>query len=804
MTSMLPLTTDLIRAFGWTLLHSFWQAFCVYACLRVVLKLWPMASSAIKYHLSFLSLAGISAWFAYTFWNQLSVIKAERVVEQMTVTFGTGNVQSLMTALPQEASGLQMMLPGMETYFPLIVAAYAIGVGVMTVKLCIDLVQLRQMKRQDVLPMDNTWKEHLVKLAGSMGVSRKVELFISKHLQVPVMIGFIRPVILLPAAMVSNLSTDQLEAILLHELAHIKRNDYLLNIFQSVVETILFFNPFVWWISKNIRLEREHCCDDLVISGTVQPLQYARALVALEEYRLTVNPMAMAAADDKHHLLHRIKRIMEMKRTNLNYSQRLLAMLIIVMGLVSIAWLNPAAKADTTKDQAIHMDSLPMMAATFAPPAITPVLDFTDIDLRATSACLDTIPHITVAGYATIAADTAPKAKRKYIIKSDSGQVKEYNSLTEMSTEDLKKFEENYQRMQEAQLRAFHWQQNMKPEEMEKIQKQVMENMKNVDWAKMNKNLAITMKQIDWTRMNKDIAAAMSNVDWNKVNKQVAESMKNVDMKKLQLQIQESMKNVDMNKLQLQIQENMKKIDWEKMNKQIEENMKKIDWDAINKELKEQGLNAAERSRLKMEMMNQFKREQLANRQNTMALMNNARAAQQNAYYLQNQHVYATTVAPQQYTVTYPAGNVASTTAPAEIYLRQQHAVEASKEAYAKAMAEAQRANAARVIYQNTYPLTIADAGARPHVYYQAPGGQAANVYGYQDADVRTFLSSLENDNLIDRSGNFEVEKRNGKLYINGKKQSSSVYRKHAQYLQRDGVSITQESEGTIMIEEKK
>ncbi|WP_298714515.1 M56 family metallopeptidase, partial [uncultured Chitinophaga sp.] len=372
MHALLPFTTDLIQAFGWTILHSFWQGCCVFFCLRIVLWLWPQAGPSIKYHLSFLSLTGIAGWFGATFYTQLKSIRdaSEAVVMAAGAGMPAMPVPLAFASTPAPDEGLKAVLPGMEAYFPLLVGIYVVGVTLMTIRLCVDLAQLKTLRRQGLSSLGRAWEEHLEALTRKMGIGKRVGLFISGNLQVPVMIGFIRPVILLPAAMVNNLSPEQLEAILLHELAHIKRNDYLLNIFQSIVETLLFFNPFVWWISRNIRLEREHCCDDLVLASTVQPMHYAKALVALEEFRLTVNPMAMAAAHDRHHLFHRIKRIMEMKTKHLNYSQRLLALMIIVTGLVSIAWLTPDSKRrQEAKTDTVAPKPAPAAAAQSSPSA---------------------------------------------------------------------------------------------------------------------------------------------------------------------------------------------------------------------------------------------------------------------------------------------------------------------------------------------------------------------------------------------------------------------------------------------------
>lgn len=744
MNSLLPLTTDLIRAFGWTLLHSFWQAFCVYACLRVVLKIWPLASAAIKYHLSFLSLAGISGWFAYTFFHQLSVIKAEHAVQQMALTLDTTTLAAVTQQLPAQTSGLQLMLPGMEVYFPVLVSIYAIGVVIMAIKLGLDLAQLRQIRQQDVTGMGSVWEQHLIKLAERMGVSRNVQLFISKHLQVPVMIGFLRPVILLPAAMVNNLAPDQLEAILLHELAHIKRNDYLLNIFQSIVETILFFNPFVWWISKNIRLEREHCCDDLVIAGTVQPLQYARALVALEEYRLTANPMAMAAADDKHHLLHRIKRIMEMKKKNLNYTQRLLAMLIIVLGLVSIAWLNPSANSAKAESFfSFGNDTIPVPPAPPAPPAIAAITT----PPAPPAPPVPAAPEMPVAPSAPPAPptppvfnfdfdfdnDTLPVKNRKIIIKNEKGEVKEYNSIEEMPEADRKKMEENYIRMQQAH-QHHDW---------SKLNQQIAENMKKIDWSKMNQQIAESMKKIDWDKMNKNISESMKNVDWEKINKEVAESMKNVNWEQMNQQIAENMKKIDWDKINKNISENMKKVDWNKMNKEIQLKMKEIQWDKVRDELR-QNMNKADWEKMQKEIkdsMDKINWKEI-NMQKTEALRQS------------NQQILALRDRNQA----------------------RAHQLRAKQEAM-------QAANAARIETLRTKQESLRQANFAKLESLRA--NQKA-----RSQHLNRFLDKLQSDQLINRNENFEIEKKGDELFINGKKQSGEVARKYSQYLKEDNVSI--------------
>lgn len=472
MTAQFVLPTILIQAFGWALLHSLWQGFLIFACLRLVLYVWSHMSARIKYNLSYLSLTGIFAWFCITLYQQVTA--ALRIRQATWVMIETGVRQRHLEVPPiyQSQSTIKHFIPQLEMWFPVLVGLYVTGVAVMSIKLIMDLVQLKQIRNKQVLPIDAVWEKHLERLTARLRIPRKVQLLISTQIQVPVMIGFLKPLILLPVAMFNNLTTEQLEAILLHELAHIKRNDYLLNIFQSIVETILFFNPFIWWITKNIRLEREHCCDDLVIASQVQPLQYAKALVALEEYRLTVNALAMAAADNKQHLFHRIKRIMEMKTKNINYTQKLLAVLIIAVSLVAIAWLNPIqARAKKTASKS---------------PA----------------------PVLTKISRTLLGDTTAPKGN----VHTEEQEQDEF---------DQEVLDADVQAATDDAMANINW---------EDVNNDVANAMKEVNWEDINREVENAMKNIDWKQINKDVDNAMKEIDWKQIKKEVKESLRQANV----------------------------------------------------------------------------------------------------------------------------------------------------------------------------------------------------------------------------------------------------------------------------------
>ena len=147
----------------------------------------------------------------------------------------------------------------------LLVSGWLLGVVFFSARLTRSCWWVRSIRTRDNEPVEAAWLETLDDLRRRLGVSRPVRLLKSALVEVPTVIGWFRPVILLPAATLSGLTPGQLEAILAHELAHVRRLDYLVNAFQCLVETLMFYHPVAWWISRCIREERENCCDDLVI-----------------------------------------------------------------------------------------------------------------------------------------------------------------------------------------------------------------------------------------------------------------------------------------------------------------------------------------------------------------------------------------------------------------------------------------------------------------------------------------------------------------------------------------------------------
>ena len=201
--------------------------------------------------------------------------------------------------------------------------------------------QARRLVRLGTRPIAAHWEQVKDALAARLELTRTVRLLESTRLQVPVVVGWLRPVLLVPTAVLGGLSPQQLEAVIAHELAHIRRHDYLVNLLQSAVETLLFYHPAVWWVSSAVRTEREHCCDDLAVVACGDAVLYARALTAIETLRHEEMGVAMAVTGSP--LLARVRRLLGAKPpTTAASSGWIVALLTAVMvsGAGVTSWMR--------------------------------------------------------------------------------------------------------------------------------------------------------------------------------------------------------------------------------------------------------------------------------------------------------------------------------------------------------------------------------------------------------------------------------------------------------------------------------
>ena len=263
--------TPLAKALGWTLIHFLWEGALIAALVSVGLFLCRPASARARYGLACVGLFGMFLAFGVT-------------LAALWPIAGPGIVVSVH-------SGLRAAPPGVVAFpappvappdrLPWIVPFWMAGVLVFYLRTTGGCLAAQRLRRRGTMPAPEEWQERLRALAARLRLTRPVVLLESCLAETPVVIGLLRPAILVPAGLLTGIAPDQLEAILLHELAHIRRHDYAVNVMQSLVEGLLFYHPAVWWLSGLVRAERENCCDDAVVALRGDAAGYAAALAAL-------------------------------------------------------------------------------------------------------------------------------------------------------------------------------------------------------------------------------------------------------------------------------------------------------------------------------------------------------------------------------------------------------------------------------------------------------------------------------------------------------------------------------------------
>ncbi|MBN2457044.1 MAG: M48 family metalloprotease [Sedimentisphaerales bacterium] len=350
---------EIIQRLGWTLVHFVWQATAIGLILAVVLKLLHKYSANMRYIIACMALALIV----------LMPVVTLRMVDVTAVSFEPTKAVSVdlpksgadtqaVVEMPQAESPPAQVAASprislkdkfieiVEPALPFVVLGWLVGVLALSLWHLGGWTQLQRLRRCMVKQVSERVHLRLRSLAKRLGIRRTVEIMESALVQVPTVVGWIKPVILLPASALTGLTSEQIEAILAHELAHIKRYDYLVNMLQTVVEILGFYHPAVWWISRKIRVERENCCDDLAVSITGDRLHYAKALTTMEEIR--ANPStalrtgsAFAVAASGGSLFNRIRRLLGKDSANQGkptWLPAVIAILLIMALLIPVAF----------------------------------------------------------------------------------------------------------------------------------------------------------------------------------------------------------------------------------------------------------------------------------------------------------------------------------------------------------------------------------------------------------------------------------------------------------------------------------
>lgn len=380
----------IIEPLGWALLHFLWQGTGIALLLAGFLSLAPRRASRLRYAAGCLALLAMVACVILTLWwpaektnatrspapaaatpARLSAAKPDATPPgtslpvlpdagpaSHTLTDTTGyNLPTLSRYAPAASKDHFAAAAWLRPLLPWMVVLWTAGVAVFSLRLLNGWRSAGRWRSGGSPAIPEEWRQRFAELCQRLGLRRSVQLLSSAALTVPVVIGWLRPVVLVPAGIFSGLSAAQLEALLAHELAHVRRQDYLVNLVQHVLETLFFYHPAVWWVSRQIRQEREHCCDDTAAALSGVP-GYARALAALEELRgLSSSPQAapgVSAAGGS--LLQRIRRLAGLPQERSGGIAGALGLLLLTAAVAALPFtFVRAAGEEFTAPQAAHI-----------------------------------------------------------------------------------------------------------------------------------------------------------------------------------------------------------------------------------------------------------------------------------------------------------------------------------------------------------------------------------------------------------------------------------------------------------------
>jgi beta-lactamase regulating signal transducer with metallopeptidase domain len=311
----------LLQALGWSLLNSLWQMGLLWFFYKVLILLIPDISARIRHGLI------LSSLVVGTFWSVSSFVSASM------------GAAGILPVLEPVRSFIANFLPYGSSLYLLILAG-------LLVRYFYHYFYSTRLTREGLSRIEPGYKVFVAETSRRMGIRPVVKVWLSKLIDVPVTLGFLKPVILLPFAMAGQLTTEQVEAILVHELAHIRRNDFLLNLGVTLLEGLFFFNPFTRWFIADLKKEREYCCDDLVLQFRYDPQTYVSALLSVarqasqdQQARLVV---AATGSGGNQLLLQRARRILQQKRTEERPGARPFALLFLTVLITLVTLSRPA------------------------------------------------------------------------------------------------------------------------------------------------------------------------------------------------------------------------------------------------------------------------------------------------------------------------------------------------------------------------------------------------------------------------------------------------------------------------------
>ncbi len=493
--------SNFLQALGWAVINSLWQMALLWVVCQLILSFLPTKKAGKKAGLAtWLVIIGFG-WFIYTFISSI-LFKKE---------FGSVYTLSGWIGETARLNIIQKTLSVASVFYLLILA-------IPVWKFIRNYKYVRLIRQKGLNKINVDWRIFVKNMAAGMGISRPVQIWLSELIDTPVTIGFIKPIILIPFAAINNLSTQQVEAILLHELSHIRRFDYLFNLIINFIKTILYFNPFVRLFVKRIESERENSCDEMVVQFQYQPHEYASALLQLEKTVFQHHQMMIAASGKEHDLQHRVESILGIRKTN-PYSFRQLAFslatmfsIIVINIFLSVGSqqrtthiftfnneINPYYYFNSKNNQKSNTNNPGLFAATDNKKkskdgnAISTLNNKQDFQNEVTA------PAIYNVGFTTPVIPELPI--------NEEEKVKQTLDATKKILE-----EKEWKELEKSYAEVFN------SAEKTNLKNEYRKELNNVDWKNLENQLRLSYNNINWDKVNNQLINSLAQIKMDSIN----------------------------------------------------------------------------------------------------------------------------------------------------------------------------------------------------------------------------------------------------------------------------------------------
>ena len=338
-----------IIAFGITVMKSLWIG-AIISGLTAILFRFTRKSAHARYIIAGIALATIfistvivfistnnGSLRAYGDNEPVTAVTEVQPADEYLHPYKLGEGFNIGALIQELSAGAERLFINHSEW---IVLMWLIGVVFHGAKFTGGYIYARRFSRRSTADIPAIWAARIEKIAERINLKTKIRAVKSLRAKVPMVTGWLKPVLILPATVLAGIPAEQLEAIIAHELAHIKRKDYLVNIIQSLVEIIMFYNPAIWWLSQIMRRERENCCDDIALEAGTKSMVYAKALANMQAISLSLPSPAVAIKRNNNHLINRIIRITAMKKNNNILSGKLITLSGIAIMLSALVALT--------------------------------------------------------------------------------------------------------------------------------------------------------------------------------------------------------------------------------------------------------------------------------------------------------------------------------------------------------------------------------------------------------------------------------------------------------------------------------